>query len=97
MHETAKQEFDLSISWYETEQEGLGERFANAVRARLQNILERPKQGTKTRKGFREVKVDRTFPFLIIFRYYPEEEMIYVSSIFHTSRDPDEKYNLRPR
>ena len=78
--------------WYENQKLGLGGHFADSVHNRLNSLWENPQQGKKIRKGFREILVDNTFPFLIVFRVLENNTNLFVSAIYHTSRNPGGKY-----
>ena len=64
-HPHADDEYLDSADWYEMP--GLGKRFSEAVARRLESIFENPQQGTKKRGSYREVLVDKTFPFSSYF------------------------------
>lgn len=95
IHPAATLEYLRSIGWYERESEGLGGRFEKAILDRLELLLANPVRGTKRWRNYREIRVDGTFPFLIVFRHFPEEDLLYVSAIFHTTRHPRRKYRRR--
>ena len=78
--------------WYEDRQEGLGDRFKDAVYKSIAQIEESPTKGIKRKDPYREAIV-RIFPFLIIYRIETKTKQIFVHSIFHTRRNPREKYS----
>jgi plasmid stabilization system protein ParE len=93
-HPQAEAEYLESVLWYEQQAKGLGLRFMEAVRARLAAIAEHPEHYARKHGKFREVAVDGTFPFLIIFVVeFPGE--IFISSVFHSSRNPKRKYRRK--
>lgn len=79
--------------WYEEKQAGLGDRFEIEVYKRIKEIEEHAERYPERKQFFRETKI-KTFPYLIIYRIDEEAKVILISSIFHTSRNPDSKYNL---
>lgn len=85
LHPEAQAEFDESHDWYEAREEGLGERFDDAVNATLALIEQSPRRFRIVRGDLRQAVVP-VFPFRIF--YAVEEDRIYVTSVFHTSRDP---------
>jgi plasmid stabilization system protein ParE len=95
IHDVAQKEFHDSYQWYENRELGLGKRFADAVRDRLTNLWDNPDQGKKIRKGFREILADNTFPFLIVFRLLDDNTVLFISAIYHTSRNPRGKCRSR--
>ncbi|MBI1770519.1 MAG: hypothetical protein HY015_06885 [Bacteroidetes bacterium] len=53
-----------------------------------------PLRYAKKRGIHREALVE-TFPYVIVYKFYPKESLIFVSSIFHASRNPKKKYRRR--
>lgn len=90
----ANAEFEESASWYEDNSEGLGLRFIEVIRKKLESIQEFPEHYPKKKGNFREVYV-KTFPFVIIYTFYKKEGKVVVTSIFHTSRNPKKKYRKK--
>ena len=90
-HPKAEAEYLESAIWYEQQSVGLGLRFMASVRLRLESIRANPESFAKKKGQFREALVDNTFPFLIVF-VVESEDVIFVSSIFHTSRSVTGKY-----
>jgi plasmid stabilization system protein ParE len=86
----AQKEILEAFKWYEEEQPGLGDRFANEVRKKIALILENPLHYPLKGK-YREIKIE-VFPFLIIYKYNEPTNTIIVVSVFHTSRHPKNKY-----
>jgi toxin ParE1/3/4 len=77
-----------SCKWYEKRQRGLGKRFLNEVNHYLELIAEDPlKFPIRFSKRYRFATL-KVFPFLISFRIEDDRELVYIISIFHTSRDP---------
>ncbi len=74
--------------WYEEKQVGLGERFENEVYKSLKEVEQHPKRYPEKIKFFRAKKI-KTFPYLVIYRIEEKEKLIFASSIFHTSRNPE--------
>jgi plasmid stabilization system protein ParE len=94
-HPQAEAEYLEAALWYEQQAKELGLRFIEAVRTRLTSIAEHPEHYSQKHGKFREVLVDDTFPYLIVFVLDAPDEL-FVSSIFHTSRNPKGKYR-RPK
>ena len=90
---TPRAEKDLidSFTWYERQQKGLGRRFIDTVKQRINKIEQGPELfGTKY-KFYREASVP-TFPYVIIYRIYNRKKIIRVFSVFHTAQNPKKKY-----
>ncbi len=90
-HSFAKEEFRKSYKWYEKQQEGLGERFVTYINKGLDEILDDPERYAKKKGNYREFIVD-VFPFVIVYEFLKKEEIIFVSHIFHSKRNPALKY-----
>ena len=84
-HPEARAEYDESYDWYEARQEGLGDQFEIAVSAVLATVEKSPLRFRAVSGDVRRAKVS-VFPFYVY--YAVEEDRIYVTCVFHTSRDP---------
>ena len=87
----AEIEYIEAIVWYEKKSEGLGGRFENSVLQLVKSIAENPLIYPNKKLATRECKV-HDFPYLVVYKIYPAKNLIYVISIFHTSRNPKKKY-----
>src|SRR5690349_7159940 len=87
--EEASQEAIEAYLYYESKQEGLGERFFKRVEDTYKRIDNHPEGYQKIYKPFRAAKV-RNFPYQIIYEI--EGENIIVYSVFNSYRDPAKKY-----
>ncbi len=90
-HPAAEEEYDEAYQWYEEQLRGLGDRFEETLEIRLNQICSKPLLYPKKRGVFREAKID-TFPYQIIYKIYEKENMVFISAIYHTSRNPKKKY-----
>ena len=92
VHPLVEQDFEEGYIWYEERQKGLGEKFINAVDAKIKQILQSPEAyGSRGKKSFREAEVDR-FPFLVVYKISKRKNEIYITSIHHTKKHPRNKY-----
>jgi plasmid stabilization system protein ParE len=66
--------------------------FIGAIREKITLISGTPELFSRKHKNFREVKVDHTFPYLIVYQADNNTQTVVISSIFHTSRKPKKKY-----
>jgi toxin ParE1/3/4 len=71
--------------WYERQQAGLGEAFANSVDETVERIEAMPHMYAVVFRDMRRVKL-RRFPYLIYYRL--SSDLIEVIAVFHGSRDP---------
>lgn len=92
IHPLVEKDFEEGYIWYEERQKGLGERFINAVEAKIKQILINPEAyGSRSKKSFREAEVDK-FPYLVVYKMNKRKKEIYITSIHHTKKHPRKKY-----
>jgi len=65
---------------------------SSSLLERIAAIIEHPDLYGSKSTGFRETIVSRTFPFVIVYRIYRKEKVVYISSIYHQKRNPGRKY-----
>ncbi len=90
-HPEALSEYRAASIWYEEQQEGLGIRFEKTIDNKIRQILQNPAAFSKNKNSYRQA-ITRTFPFVIVYRVNARKHEIYVSAIYHTSRNPRGKY-----
>ena len=81
----AKKEFDKAYDWYESQKEGLGDKFAKCVQDELDHLEMNPKIHAEVYKSARRAVV-KVFPYCIY--YVVKEDRVQIVSIFHASQDP---------
>jgi plasmid stabilization system protein ParE len=91
LHPDAEKEYQEAYLWYEEQVQGLGVRFEKAVENRLNQIITKPQMYPKKRGVFREVKIE-TFPYVIVYKIYARKRMVFISAVYHASRNPRRKY-----
>lgn len=91
LHPIAQKELIESYDWYEDRLDGLGTRFINAVQDRFNIIANNPQAFSKKKGKYCEV-VLLGFPFTIIYEVFEKQEVVFVSYVFHTKRNPGLKY-----
>jgi len=84
----AKIETKDAIYFYEARKKGLGLGFLNEIKRTYAFILEQPELFPERKDQFREAIVSH-FPYIIIFKI--ESNSAVITSIFHTSRNPNKK------
>lgn len=87
----AEKEYFDAWDWYEGQVVGLGDRFGYALVKQIQSISKNPLAYPSKNTNTRELKVE-DFPFLIVYKVFPKKNIIYITSIFHTSRNPKKKH-----
>jgi toxin ParE1/3/4 len=86
--ERAEQEITDAYTWYESQQSGLGGRFLNQIDYYLDLIGSIPYQYPSRFGQALHVAPNKTFPYLIVYWVEEAQQIILVTSIFHTSRKP---------
>ena len=91
-HSDVYEDYREAYDYYEKSKQGLGDRFIAAVRRKVDQIVETPEIfGAKSRKGYREARVE-VFPYLIVYKIYKQQKAILVNSIHHEKKHPRKKY-----
>ena len=85
----AQIDLEEAAVWYEEQRIGLGKEFIEAVLNEVERLKFYPFVFPNRYLNTREFKMKR-FPYIII--YLIEEDRIFIVSIFHSHRNPDEKY-----
>ncbi len=83
-------ELDIAdaCKWYEARQNGLAKRFLDEFNEYSELIAKNPLHfPVKFTERFRFAVLKR-FPYFILFKVQEEEKVIYIMSVFHTSRSP---------
>ncbi len=84
-HPEAEQEFVESVSRYEAEVPGLGERFDAEVQKASALLLEYPEIGPPVEGELRKLVLDR-FPYYLI--YSRSSETVHIVAVAHERRKP---------
>lgn len=91
LHPEAVSELEDAYQWYELRSEGLGKRFMSAVNKQMQELALSPENHAK-KKGNHRAAAIATFPYVIVYEILKKEQIVFVSYIFHTKRNPHLKY-----
>ena len=88
IYQAATADLQDAYDWYEEQNVGLGERFIIEVDQYLDLIRENPYLFAVQFSGTHHFALLKHFPFRIVYRIDDGQKCIYVSAVFHTSRDP---------
>ena len=88
----AEDDISDAYHWYEDQQAGLGELFLKELVIFYKKLEQNSEIFSKATKRYRQAILDR-FPYVIIYEIVKTEVQIY--SVFHTSRNPKEKFKKR--
>jgi len=84
----AKQDIKEAALWYNSRQKELGKRFALHVRRKI-NLLKQNPLSSATRYDEVKTAVLDIFPFMIHYSTDEQQNLIIVTAVLHTSRNPD--------
>ena len=87
----AQLEYEDTILWYDERSEQARKNFQLEIDEKLREICRHPKRYRNTKKYFRETFLDK-YPYSIIYFINEEDKTIVVTSIFHSSRNPQDKF-----
>jgi len=84
-HPEARLEFLDAVSYYETHQSGLGERFIQSVEAAIAGINQNPEGWAVIEQDVRR-KLTRVFPYALLYTIEPEN--ILIVAVMHCHKEP---------
>lgn len=84
---SAKLDIKQSADWYNEQQKGLGKRFTSTVRSNVKSIQQNPRTFSIRYDQTHTALVD-VFPFMIHYIINEEKQLIIISNVLHTSRNP---------
>ncbi len=78
-----------AYNWYEDQQTGVGERFLSELVDCYKQLEEHPEFYSKLSTTIRQAPL-KNFPFIVVYEIRKMEVIVY--AVFHTSRNPKEKF-----
>ncbi|WP_295717183.1 type II toxin-antitoxin system RelE/ParE family toxin [Mucilaginibacter sp.] len=78
-----------ACEWYEKQQRGLSANFRREVKITIHSIDLNPKLYAKRYQSDLRFVPVRIFPYIIVYWYDEQLSTIFITSIFHTKRDPE--------
>ncbi len=85
----ALQEAQDAYDFYEFKHPGLGDKFKEELEKGIESIIENPEHNRKIKNEIRQSLLHK-FPYVIV--YEKMNNVIVIYSIFHTSRNPKQKF-----
>lgn len=85
----AEVELTEACQWYEKQQKGLSRHLRIAVRNSLGSIATKPFIFSKRFDSELRVAVLYKFPYVIVYWFDETLDIVFVTSIFHTKRNPN--------
>ncbi len=84
----AKEDIREAAYLYNGKQKGLGKRFTQEVRSKIQLICKNPK-AIAVRYDETRCAVLDIFPFMVHFFINERQKQVVISAVFHTSQNPE--------
>ena len=84
----AKQDIKEAAVWYNGKQKGLGKSFTFQIRQKIDLLKREPFVAVIRYDGIRTAVLD-VFPYMIHYSIDEAKQLILISAILHTSRNPD--------
>jgi plasmid stabilization system protein ParE len=84
----AKNDIKEAAKWYNSRQKGLGKRFTNEVRLKLNTLKPNP-YINEVRYDEIRTSVFEVFPFMAHYSINEKQKLVIISAVLHTSRDPN--------
>ena len=81
-------DIEKAKDWYDKQQVGLGNRFANATFKSIESVQSNP-LGCQIKYRFTREKLVNKFPYIII--YSIEENVIFILRVFNCKQNPKKK------
>ncbi len=91
LHEQAQQDYDAAVEWYAERSIKAATNLIAEVEYALQLICDNPDRWRNEYKHFLELGLKK-YPYVIIYTFEEEKQLVIVSAIFHTSKHPKKKY-----
>jgi len=85
IHDSASQEFDEAIEWYDFQSPGLGKRFKKMVATQMKKVQRNPGWFLKEDECIYKAYVPK-FPYKVLFTF--DDEKIVIWAVAHMHRKP---------
>ena len=86
----AEKELQISFNWYEDQKVGLGERFLSVIDHAVSSIGKNPEFYPVKINSYRQYVVAK-FPYVIVYEFIADQEIIYILHIFNVHQNPAKK------
>ena len=83
----AQKDIKEAANWYEFKQSGLGKRFTQHVRIKLNSLKKHPYNFANRYDETRTAVFD-VFPFMAHYNIDEPQKLVIISAVLHTSRNP---------
>jgi len=80
-----------AFAWYGSQRINFGNELLSGVGACLQKIAQHPQHYSRLNDRYRRIQT-KGFPRLLIFEIEAQSKIVYIISLFHTSKNPKREY-----
>jgi len=84
---TVLAEIDQSVKWYESKEEGLGDKFQNEIKSKINRIKENPKLFKEVEVNQRRAVLGSSFPFTVHYLINDKTKTVKIIGLFPNSRN----------
>jgi toxin ParE1/3/4 len=88
--EAAEREFTAAVDFYDEREPGVGQRFAQDVRAFFRTVCQDPDRFPFASRLTRKAKLPKPWPYSVYFVVKRETSEVIISAIWHGARNPAE-------
>jgi plasmid stabilization system protein ParE len=74
--------------WYENQKIGLGKLFKRQFKSEIEILKVYPELFENRYRDFRCMELEK-YPYMVHYQIIDSQELVIITSIFHTSRNPD--------
>jgi hypothetical protein len=83
----ASLDMQVAADWYDEQSRGLGLKFIRSIKAKIKILKTNPLIYVRRYRQVHTAVVD-VFPYMIHFEFFPDEHLVIITSIMHTSLSP---------
>ncbi len=80
----AQADIDNTVSWYDSQDFGVGSAFLSELKSLLKRIADKPKRNPFYKPGLRRAKT-KSFPYTVF--YSQRDETVFIHAVMHHRRD----------
>jgi plasmid stabilization system protein ParE len=90
IEEQAEREFKEAVDFYDGREPGVGQRFAQELRAFFKTVCKDPQRFPLASRLTRKARMPQPWPYSVYFAIKPEASEVVISAIWHAKRNPIE-------
>jgi plasmid stabilization system protein ParE len=90
IEDEAEREFAEAVDFYDEREPGVGQRFAQELRAFFKTVCDNPERFRFASRLTRKARLPKPWPYSVYFVMKRETSEVIISTIWHGSRNPTE-------